>query len=200
MFIPLLLKRSPKGGRGGSSSGRGGSSGSSGSGGGRGGRGSSGSSSSSAHSVPLPKAVSGRSSATAYGEGSKQVSTIPQGQLFAGRTEGGGLHEEIYGTRYVSARLSSKRAIDLCFTSILRAERTEVGILASSLLRAVCTITTSPTITGLSSGGAGLTPSLRICTIRQRYVPDYPRQASFSCGFRFCSTAIQQIVPGREAH
>ena len=41
---------------------------------------------------------SGKTTSTAYGSGGVKVTTIPQGQPFAGRTYGGGTRGEIYGT------------------------------------------------------------------------------------------------------
>ncbi|KAG6327969.1 hypothetical protein ID866_11120 [Astraeus odoratus] len=52
--------------------------------------------------VPLPgssSSVSGKSSATAYGNGGGQSIVIPLGQLFAGRTAGGGTRIQIFGTK-----------------------------------------------------------------------------------------------------
>ena len=82
MFLPLFLKRSVKGSREGSNSESGSSSGSSG-----GGRGGNGSSSRSARPVSSPKTVFGRMISSADDKTSRHVSTIPQGQLFASRTE-----------------------------------------------------------------------------------------------------------------
>ncbi|KAL4079789.1 hypothetical protein J3A83DRAFT_4212468 [Scleroderma citrinum] len=107
MYIPILsesrtrrrLERR-KGGGGGKSSG-GGSKGSS-SKGGNGGASKSGSSSGEKQSkVPLSGGSSylGKSSATAYGYGGGKPIIIPAGQPFAGRSSGGGMRDQIYGTR-----------------------------------------------------------------------------------------------------
>ncbi|EIN08255.1 hypothetical protein PUNSTDRAFT_68982 [Punctularia strigosozonata HHB-11173 SS5] len=79
-----------KGGKGGgSSTGKGGSSGS----------GSSGSSGSrgTKSSVPISGSVATRKSATSYGSGGGKAITIPSGQLFAGRTAGGGTRAQTFG-------------------------------------------------------------------------------------------------------
>ena len=52
-------------------------------------------------SVPVEGATVGRTTAVSYGAGSTRVITIPQGQLFAGRTSGGGTRDAIYGNRQV---------------------------------------------------------------------------------------------------
>lgn len=80
-----LEKRKGGGGRGG-----GGSSGGSAGGSGGGGR-----------SVSLGSGAGGRTSATAYGSGGGRSSVIPPGQPFAGRSEGGGTRNDVYGTKYV---------------------------------------------------------------------------------------------------
>ncbi|KAL5522928.1 hypothetical protein ACEPAF_1195 [Sanghuangporus sanghuang] len=104
MFIPFISKASSKRARyryrrkGGGGGGRGG--GGSSSGGSRGG--SSGSSSSSGRSpvsIGSGSTTGGRTSARPYGNGGGSVTTIPAGQLFAGRTQGGGTRNDIYGTR-----------------------------------------------------------------------------------------------------
>ena len=88
----------PKGGGGhggGHSTGKGGSSGS---------KGASGKASVPAGSRGSPVSVSGttfgsgKTTSTAYGSGGVKMTTIPQGQPFAGRTYGGGTRGEIYGT------------------------------------------------------------------------------------------------------
>ncbi len=90
----------PKGGGGhgaGHSSSKGGSSGSKGSNGatGKAAVGSRGST-----TVPVSGTTfgSGKTASTAYGPGGVRVTTIPQGQPFAGRTYGGGTRGEIYGS------------------------------------------------------------------------------------------------------
>ncbi|KAF9232574.1 hypothetical protein BU15DRAFT_67329 [Melanogaster broomeanus] len=51
-------------------------------------------------SVPLSGSMStGKSTATAYGSGGGSPITIPSGQLFAGRTAGGGTRGQVFGTR-----------------------------------------------------------------------------------------------------
>ncbi|RPD60347.1 hypothetical protein L226DRAFT_469372 [Lentinus tigrinus ALCF2SS1-7] len=112
----LLRKRSPvpepRGGGGHGGGGHGSSSHSSGSGsegssGSSGshasdGSGSSGSSSaplgSRGSTIPVSGSASSRSSATLYGSGDSKVSTIPQGQPFAGRSVGGGTRDGVYGS------------------------------------------------------------------------------------------------------
>jgi hypothetical protein len=42
----------------------------------------------------------GKKVATSYGSGGGKPITIPRGQLFAGRTAGGGTRSEVYGNRY----------------------------------------------------------------------------------------------------
>ncbi|KZT69983.1 hypothetical protein DAEQUDRAFT_725969 [Daedalea quercina L-15889] len=93
-----LYPRKGAGGKGGHSSGDGdGSSSSSSSSDGS----SSGKSGSSAKtkSVPISGATGGRTTAEAYGAGGGAVSTIPAGQLFAGRSVGGGARSQVFGTR-----------------------------------------------------------------------------------------------------
>ncbi|OBZ65512.1 hypothetical protein A0H81_14465 [Grifola frondosa] len=96
MHVPILSPLSQrlyprKGGGGKGSGGKGG--GSSG-----GSEGSSGSSSGSrGSSVPISGATSGRTSATSYGSGGGKVTTIPSGQLFAGRQSGGATRNQVYG-------------------------------------------------------------------------------------------------------
>ncbi|KDR73593.1 hypothetical protein GALMADRAFT_280747 [Galerina marginata CBS 339.88] len=94
MFVPFISKRSdPKlyrrkggGGKGGGSSGggKGGSSG--GTGGGSG----------TARSSPISSSGSSKS-ATSYGSGGGKATTIPSGQLFAGRESGGGTRSQVFG-------------------------------------------------------------------------------------------------------
>lgn len=38
-------------------------------------------------------------SATSYGSGGGKASTIPSGQIFAGRIEGGGTRDQVFGSR-----------------------------------------------------------------------------------------------------
>lgn len=116
----LLPKRSPVpepkggGGHGGGGHGGGGHGGggygssSHGSGSGsEGGTGSTGSHASSAplgskgSTIPVSGSASSRSSATLYGSGDSRVTTIPQGQPFAGRSVGGGTRDGVYGSSYV---------------------------------------------------------------------------------------------------
>lgn len=99
MFVPFISKRSEstlfrrKGGGGGGKGGGGGGGKSSGSGsGGRGGG--------TARSSPISSGGSSKS-ATSYGNGGGRSSSIPSGQLFAGREAGGGTRNEVVGTRYV---------------------------------------------------------------------------------------------------
>lgn len=118
MFVPFITSRNSQpvyrrkggggkgGGKGGSSgSDSGGSSGSSGSSGSKGG--SSGTTSSSTGKGAVNKPVSGSTGGTsrtssAYGSGGGSAVTIPSGQLFAGRSSGGGTRSQVYGTRHVS--------------------------------------------------------------------------------------------------
>lgn len=111
MFVPLVTPISQRlyrrkggggggkggGGDGGGDDGGGSSSGSSGSGS------TSGRSSGTPESVPLTgsAATGGKTSAVAYGSGGFPEQTIPQGQFFAGRSQGGGVRSEVFGTRYV---------------------------------------------------------------------------------------------------
>ncbi|KAI0782049.1 hypothetical protein C8Q75DRAFT_728114 [Abortiporus biennis] len=102
MYVPIaselgqrLYRRKGGGKGGGGAKGGGGTSGS---------KGSSGSSSSSGgvgSSVPVSGSLGGSKSktATAYGSGGGRTSQIPAGQLFAGRTQGGGTRTEVYGSR-----------------------------------------------------------------------------------------------------
>ena len=47
--------------------------------------------------VPVSGSTVGRTNAVSYGTGTTKVVTIPQGQLFAGRTSGGATRNSIYG-------------------------------------------------------------------------------------------------------
>lgn len=114
MFVPFITSRNSQplyrrkggGGKGGSKGGSsgsdsGGSSGSSGSKGGSSGT------TSSAGKGSVNKPVSGSTGGTsrtssAYGSGGGSPVTIPSGQLFAGRTSGGGTRSQVFGTRQVS--------------------------------------------------------------------------------------------------
>ncbi|KAI0692893.1 hypothetical protein BC835DRAFT_1306962 [Cytidiella melzeri] len=59
-----------------------------------------GSSSGSKVSSPVTGSTGGRhTTATTYGSGGGKSSTIPSGQLFAGRTEGGGTRSQVFGTQ-----------------------------------------------------------------------------------------------------
>ncbi|CAK5272050.1 unnamed protein product [Mycena citricolor] len=104
MFIPYLTPRSPQKGGGGAKGG--GSSSSSSSSGGKGsssssssgtGKGTS-SSSSSGKTSPISSSGGARS-ATTYNFGGGKSSTIPSGQTFAGRSQGGANRNQIWGTR-----------------------------------------------------------------------------------------------------
>ncbi|KAK0475410.1 hypothetical protein IW261DRAFT_1422244 [Armillaria novae-zelandiae] len=92
MYVPFISQRARKvfrrkgGGKGGSSGG-GKSSGSSGS-----------TSSGSTRSQSVSSSGSSKQ-ATSYGNGGGLVSTIPSGQLFAGRQQGGGTRDQVMGTR-----------------------------------------------------------------------------------------------------
>lgn len=48
---------------------------------------------------PIPLSMGEKTSASAYGYGGGQSIIIPAGQLFAGRSAGGGTRDQIYGTR-----------------------------------------------------------------------------------------------------
>ena len=93
--IPVPQPKGGGGHGGGHSAGKGGNSGS---------KGASGKASAPAGSRGSPISVSGntfgsgKTTSTAYGSGGVKVTTIPQGQPFAGRTYGGGTRDEIYGT------------------------------------------------------------------------------------------------------
>ena len=95
MFVPFFSKRSERSlvrRKGGGGKGAGGG-GKSGSGGGTG----------AGRSSPISSSGSSKS-ATSYGAGGGKVTTIPSGQLFAGRTSGGGTRSEVFGNRYVVLR------------------------------------------------------------------------------------------------
>lgn len=49
-------------------------------------------------SVPISGATNGKRSAVSYGPGGGKVTTIPQGQPFAGRSSGGGTRNQVYGS------------------------------------------------------------------------------------------------------
>ncbi|KAJ7765329.1 hypothetical protein B0H16DRAFT_416941 [Mycena metata] len=107
MFVPFLTKKKQlsrrrgggkSGGGGGESGGGGGESG----GGGEKGSGSTGSGESGSTGAPRssPVTTSGSSKqATSYGVGGGAVVTIPSGQLFTGRMEGGATRAQVFGTR-----------------------------------------------------------------------------------------------------
>lgn len=86
-----------KGGGGGGGGGHGG--------GGRGGGGRAGGAhASSANAKPVSLSggsAGGKTSATAYGRGGGNPAPIPAGLPFAGRTQGGGTRNQVYGTRSV---------------------------------------------------------------------------------------------------
>lgn len=101
-----LLKRKGGGGHGsGGGDSGGGSSGGRGSGTGSSGGSSSGSGSSGSGGGRSPVSIGsggttgGRTSATPYGNGGGKQITVPSGQPFAGRTEGGGSRSQVFGTR-----------------------------------------------------------------------------------------------------
>lgn len=105
MFVPLisvpskdrLKKLYPRKGGGGGGGGKGSSAGKSGkspSGG------SSSGSTGARRSTPVSSGGTSKS-AVSYGPGSGKVTTIPAGQLFAGRSSGGGTRTQIYGNEYV---------------------------------------------------------------------------------------------------
>ena len=50
-------------------------------------------------SVAVSGSTVGRTEAVSYGTGTTKVITIPQGQLFSGRTSGGATRSAIYGNR-----------------------------------------------------------------------------------------------------
>ncbi|KAL4079790.1 hypothetical protein J3A83DRAFT_1156224 [Scleroderma citrinum] len=113
MYIPFIsakrrrFERRKGGGGGKSSSGSSGGKSSSGSSGGSGGKSSGGSSPSKGSSsgvkpYPVPvkgSSASGKSSASVYGYGGGKSIIIPSGQLFAGRSAGGGTRDQIFGSR-----------------------------------------------------------------------------------------------------
>ncbi|KAG1725063.1 uncharacterized protein EDB91DRAFT_1169378 [Suillus paluster] len=89
-----------KGGGGGGKSGGSSSGGSGKSGGGKSGGSSGSGSGGKTSTVPLKgSSSSGKSTATSYGYGGGKAETIPVGQLFSGRTAGGGSRPQVYGTR-----------------------------------------------------------------------------------------------------
>ncbi|KAJ6585019.1 hypothetical protein B0H19DRAFT_860845, partial [Mycena capillaripes] len=93
MFVPFLSKRKQLSRRrGGGKSG--GSKGGGEEGGGAGGGGTGGTS----RSTPISTSGSSKS-ATSYGSGGGPAITIPSGQLFSGRNEGGGTRAQVFGTR-----------------------------------------------------------------------------------------------------
>lgn len=107
MFVPFITPLSQRLWRrkGGGAKGSGGGAKSGGGdedGGGSGGGSSSGSSSGKAKgtqsSVPISGATNGKRSAVSYGPGGGKVTTIPQGQPFAGRSSGGGTRNQVYGS------------------------------------------------------------------------------------------------------
>ncbi|GBE83886.1 hypothetical protein SCP_0509430 [Sparassis crispa] len=119
MFIPIISPLSQRlyprkggggggghgsgGGHSGSSGGHSGSSGESGGNGGSSGSKGSNIGKSTQKSVPISGSTAGRTSATAYGSGTTRIFTIPAGQPFAGRTSGGAIRGQVYGTsRYGS--------------------------------------------------------------------------------------------------
>ncbi|EGO04088.1 hypothetical protein SERLA73DRAFT_175836 [Serpula lacrymans var. lacrymans S7.3] len=112
MYVPFITPKLQtlarrKGGGGGGRGGGGSSSSGGESGGTSSGSGSKGSSGGSTggtagrtSSVPLSgSSASGKSSATSYGAGGGKSITIPSGQLFSGRTAGGGTRQQVVGTR-----------------------------------------------------------------------------------------------------
>jgi hypothetical protein len=134
MFVPFFTKRSADkklfrrkggGGKGGGSSGGGKSSE------GGGGGSSSGGSSGTARSSSISSAGTSKA-ATSYGGGGGRAITIPSGQLFAGRSAGGGTRSEVTGTQYVIQRRSLK--LDKRILALINihwfAGNTEVVILA----------------------------------------------------------------------
>ncbi|KAI0942057.1 hypothetical protein AcV7_002590 [Taiwanofungus camphoratus] len=100
MYVPILT---PLGQQLYPRKGGGGHGGGGGKGGGEGG-GKSGSSSGSSGSKGAPRSVSipgstgGKQTAVSYGGGGGRVTTIPAGQVFAGRSSGGGTRNEVFGT------------------------------------------------------------------------------------------------------
>jgi len=67
----------------------------------------SGGSASGAHRSSSISSSGSSKSATSYGGGGGKSMTIPSGQLFAGRTFGGGTRSEVYGNRFVVNRKCS---------------------------------------------------------------------------------------------
>lgn len=113
MYIPLFSttrKRQERRGGGGGGGGGGGvgvgegEDGGESSGGSSGGKSSGGSGPSTGEIEPYPvplksSSVSGKSSASAYGYGGGKSITIPSDQLFAGRSAGGGMRDQIVGSK-----------------------------------------------------------------------------------------------------
>ncbi|KAF9270771.1 hypothetical protein L218DRAFT_889557 [Marasmius fiardii PR-910] len=102
MYFPLITPRtfktkkrglSPRAGGGGGGRGGGGGGGGGRSGGGSGSSGSAGG----GRSSPISSGGTSRS-ATPFGAGGGPVTTIPSGQLFSGRSAGGGTRDQVYGT------------------------------------------------------------------------------------------------------
>ncbi|KAI9569798.1 hypothetical protein HD554DRAFT_449957 [Boletus coccyginus] len=99
MYVPILTS-GPKSGKLERRKGGGGSGSKSSSKGGSGTTSTGGETSSGSNTVPLSTSTaSGKTSATAYGSGGGSTFTIPGGQLFAGRSAGGGTRVEVFGTR-----------------------------------------------------------------------------------------------------
>ncbi|KAJ7644159.1 hypothetical protein FB45DRAFT_289713 [Roridomyces roridus] len=102
MYVPFLTKRrggGKSGGGGGDAGGGGTSSGGKGSTGSEPG-GSTGTGAGAGARTNEPITASGSSrTATSYGNGGGKIITIPSGQLFQGRMEGGGTRAEVFGTR-----------------------------------------------------------------------------------------------------
>jgi len=94
-----------------------------GGGGGRGSRGSSGGGNGGRTSPILSGGTSRTSSSTSSGGGPR--TTIPQGQIFSGRTQGGGTRSDIYGNRSYLITADFKLEI-----YNVQSEYMEVGILA----------------------------------------------------------------------
>ncbi|EKM57725.1 uncharacterized protein PHACADRAFT_251537 [Phanerochaete carnosa HHB-10118-sp] len=96
-----LYPRKGGGGGGGKGGGSGGEGGGTGKGSGSEGSGDGSTGSSGRSSVPLSGSTGGSNdrTITAYGKGGGSASTIPSGQLFAGRNVGGGTRDQVFGTR-----------------------------------------------------------------------------------------------------
>ncbi|TFK46473.1 hypothetical protein OE88DRAFT_893085 [Heliocybe sulcata] len=105
MYVPFIStsKRNVYRRKGGGGGGKGGGGGGGSSGGKSGSGGSSGDGSNSGRQSTIPlaggAAASGSRSASTYGAGGGRSITIPSGQLFSGRTAGGGTRAQVYGTR-----------------------------------------------------------------------------------------------------